>query len=260
MADDLVLVDRRDNGVVLLTLNRGSMNPLSNGLLAAIKQTASSLAHDATVKVVVVTGSERAFAAGADVKEFELTDSGARAVAQNFRDACDALAAIPRPVIAAISGFALGGGLEIALACDLRIASDSARVGQPEILLGIIPGGGGTQRLSRLVGPSRAKELIWTGRQVRADEALRLGIVDEVVPADELLARVLDFANDLASGAVAAMGLAKRAIDHGIDIALDDGLDIEADCFASSFETSDAEVGVASFIENGPGKATFRGV
>ena len=259
MPEDLVLVDRRDDGVVVLTLNRGSMNPLSNDLLAAITTTASALAQDASVKAVVLTGSERAFAAGADVKEFELSDSGARSVAANFRAACDALAAIPRPVIAAISGFALGGGLEIALACDLRIAADSARVGQPEILLGIIPGGGGTQRLARLVGPARAKELIWTGRQVRADEALRLGIVDEVVPAEELMGRALDFASELASGAVVAMGYAKRAVDQGIDADLEDGLDLEADCFAASFETSDAELGVASFLEHGPGKATFSG-
>ena len=258
-SEDLVLVDRRADGVAVITLNRGSMNPLSNALLDAITVAAQALAADSSVKAVVLTGSDRAFAAGADVKEFEVTDAGARAVADKFRAACDALGSIPRPVIAAISGFALGGGLEIALACDLRIASESARVGQPEILLGIIPGGGGTQRLARLIGPSRAKELIWTGRQVRADEALALGIVNEVVPADQLLARALDLASELAAGAVMAMGYAKRAIDEGIDASLDDGLDLEADCFAASFETSDAELGIASFIESGPGKATFTG-
>ncbi len=260
MTDDVLLVDRRDDGVVVLTLHRPPMNPLSGAVLRAVADAATRLASDPTVKAVVVTGSgERAFAAGADVKEFELTDAGARNVAADFRAACDALGAIPRPVIAAVNGFALGGGLELALACDLRFAADSARFGQPEILLGIIPGGGGTQRLARLVGPARAKELIWTGRQVKADEALALGIVDAVVPAAELLDHVLAFASGLAAGAVVAMGEAKRAIDRGLDGSLDAGLDLEADAFAATFGTEDAATGVASFVEQGPGKAQFRG-
>ncbi len=168
--------------------------------------------------------------------------------------------AIERPVIAAIRGYALGGGLELALACDLRIASDNARLGQPEILLGIMPGGGGTPRLARLVGPARAKELVWTGRQVRAEEALALGIVDEVVAgADGALDRALEFAGELARGAVVAMGAAKRSIDGAFGRSLGEALDLEADCFARSFDTEDAHTGVASFLEHGPGKATFAG-
>jgi enoyl-CoA hydratase len=255
----LLLHDRRPDGVVLLTLNRPPMNPLSSILLGAITETAHALAADSTVKAVVVTGSDKAFAAGADVKEFEPNARSARLVAAGFRDAGDALGAIARPVIAAIRGYALGGGLELAMACDYRVAADTARLGQPEIMLGIIPGGGGTQRLARLVGPSRAKELIWSGRQVRAEAALAMGLVDEVVPSHEVLDHALALAAHFASGAVVAMGLAKRAVDGGYDRPLAQALDLEAAAFAESFDTTDAALGIASFVEHGPGKAKFTG-
>jgi enoyl-CoA hydratase len=248
-----------DDGVALLTLDRPPLNALSASLLAALAQRAHAIATDPTVKAVVITGNDRAFAAGADVTEFSPDRESARLVAASFRTACDAVAAIDRPVIAALRGYALGGGLEVALACDLRVAADSARVGQPEILLGIIPGGGATQRLARLVGAGRAKELIWSGRQVRADEALAIGLVDKVVPADEVLDAALRWARSLASGAVVAMGLAKRAIDDGLEGTLAAGLDVEADRFADSFATNDAATGIASYLESGPGKATFSG-
>ncbi len=185
MTDELVLREDHGDGVVALRLNRPPMNPLSQALLTAIGDAAEALANDPRVKAVVVFGSEKALAAGADIKEFGDQDA-ARAIGATFRRAFDAVAAIPRPVIAGIRGFALGGGMELALACDLRIAADTARLGQPEILLGIIPGAGGTQRLPRLIGPARAKELIWSGRQVKAPEALAIGLVDRVVPAEEL--------------------------------------------------------------------------
>jgi enoyl-CoA hydratase len=258
MNEPLVLVEAHPNGVALLRLNRPPLNPLSHALLTALTAEARAVAGDSEVKAVVVAGSDRAFAAGADIDEFG-TAEDARTVSHNFRAACAALGAIPRPVIAAVSGFALGGGLELALACDLRIAADSARLGQPEILLGIIPGGGGTQRLARLVGPARAKELIWSGRQVRADEALAIGLVDRVVPAAELEAAALGWAGEFAAGAVAAMGLAKRAIDHGLDGSLDAGLREETAAFAEVFATEDAATGIASFKAIGPGKASFRG-
>ncbi len=258
-SDDLVLLERHDNGVCVLTLNRPPMNPLSSAVLQRITELAQQLAVDAAVKAVVITGSDRAFAAGADVNEFELTESGARVVAANFRAACDAIAAIPRPVIAAVQGFALGGGLELAMACDIRVGGENTRVGQPEILLGIIPGGGGTQRLARIVGASRAKELIWTGRQVKAPEALAIGLLDEVVANDAVVARALELGAQLSAGPSAAIGLAKRAINEGLNLDLAAGLDLEADCFAGSFETEDAKSGVASFVEHGPGKATFTG-
>ena len=258
MADELVLREDHPNGVVALRLNRPPMNPLSRALLTAIGDSAEQLRADASVKAVVVFGSEKAFAAGADIKEFGGPDD-ARVIGATFRRAFDGLAAIPRPVIAGVRGFALGGGMELALACDLRVAADTARFGQPEILLGIIPGAGGTQRLPRLVGPARAKDLIWSGRQVKGEEALAIGLVNRVVPVDEVEVAALAWACELASGAVAAMGLAKSAIDDGLDRSLSDGLHLEADAFVDVFGTTDAQVGVASFLEHGPGQATFSG-
>jgi len=257
MADDLVLTERGDDGVATITLNRPPMNALSQALLAELADAAGALGGAPDVKAVVVRSEGKAFAAGADIGEFD--DAGAARIAAGFRTAFDAVAAIPRPVIAAIGGFALGGGLELAMACDLRIMSERARVGQPEILLGIIPGAGGTQRLTRLVGPARAKELVWSGRQVGAEEALTIGLVDRVATPEQLDGAAREWARELARGAVVAMGLAKRAIDGGLDGPLAAGLDLERDAFVDSFATEDAAVGVASFLEHGPGQATFRG-
>ena len=258
LTERLILVERHPDGVALVRLNRPPLNALSQALLGELADTARALAAEAELKAVVVGGSEKALAAGADIEEFTHVDAP-RTINAIFREAFDALAAIPRPVIAAIRGYALGGGLELALACDLRVASVSARLGQPEILLGIIPGAGGTQRLSRLLGPARAKDLIWSGRPVRADEALAIGLVDRVVPAEEVEANALEWAASLARGAVVAIGLAKRAIDQGLDGSLADGLDLEAAAFVAAFDTDDATEGVQSFLEHGPGKATFSG-
>jgi enoyl-CoA hydratase/carnithine racemase len=259
----LVVVERRDDGVAVLRLDNPKVNALSTTLLGQLADAAEDLTDDPP-GAVVVTGGDRVFAAGADISEFASGDevidpSRAGEIGGAFRRALDAVAAIPRATVAAVAGFALGGGCELALACDLRIASDRAKLGQPEILLGIIPGGGGTQRLARLVGPARAKDLILTGRQVRADEALAMGLVDEVVPADELHDRALAKAAELAAGAVVAQGLAKRAIDRGLDITLGGGLDLEQQLFAEVFATRDARTGVQSFLAEGPGKARFDG-
>jgi enoyl-CoA hydratase len=162
-------------------------------------------------------------------------------------------------VIAAVSGYALGGGCELALACDYRIASTKAVFGQPEILLGIIPGGGGTQRLARAVGAARAKELMVTGRQVKADEALRIGLADEVVSPEALHERALEFAAELAKGAVQAQALVKRAVDEGLETDLGAGLRLEQGLFELVFHTDDSRLGVASFLAEGPGKAEFTG-
>jgi enoyl-CoA hydratase len=216
------------------------------------------LTGDDDVKAVVVTGSDRAFAAGADIDEFG-DGEAARQIGIAFREAFDAIAAMPRPVIAAIGGYALGGGLELAMACDLRVAGERARVGQPEILLGIIPGAGGTQRLPRLVGAARAKELVWSGRQVKSEEARAIGLVDRVVPDDEVVDAARTWAAALGAGAVVAMGLAKRAIDDGLGVPLGEGLDLEARAFVDVFDTDDARIGVQSFREHGPGKAEFTG-
>jgi enoyl-CoA hydratase/carnithine racemase len=253
----LVRVDRRGDGVAVITLDNPKVNALSQALLGQLEAAATDLTVDPP-GAVVVTGGDRLFAAGADISEFGGPDE-ARLVGGSFVRAFDALAAIPRCVIAAVSGFALGGGCELALACDVRIAGERAKFGQPEILLGIIPGGGGTQRLARLVGASRAKEMVLTGRQVGAEEALRIGLVNEVVPNEQLHERALALAAELAAGAVVAQGLAKRAIDEGFDGPLSAGIELEQQLFAEVFATEDAGIGVASFLEHGPGRASFVG-
>lgn len=254
---ELVEVERSDDGVAYVRLRNGKVNSLSSAVLRRLHEVAADLTADPP-GAVVVTGSDRIFAAGADISEFAGPDE-ARVIGRLFVDALGAIAAIPRVVIAAVSGPALGGGCELALACDLRIASSTARFGQPEILLGIIPGGGGTQRLARLVGPSRAKDLVLSGRNVAADEALRIGLVDEVVDADGFATRVHEVAAKYATGPVQAHAIAKRVIDAGLDTTLEAGLEIEQDGFAEVFATEDARLGVASFLENGPGKAVFTG-
>ena len=256
-SDGLVLVDRRDDGVAVITLNHPKVNALSSALLVELRAAAEGLRADPP-GAVVVTGGDRIFAAGAEITEFGGPVEAAR-IGGLFVEALDAVAAIPRMVIAAVSGYALGGGCELALACDMRFASSRAKFGQPEILLGIIPGGGGTQRLTRLVGPSRAKDMILSGRQVGPEEALAFGLVDRVVEPAELLDAALTYAAELAGGAVAAQGLAKHAIDAGLQTDLDAALQIEQEAFVEVFRTEDSQIGVASFLEHGPGQATFTG-
>lgn len=254
---ELVLLERRADGVAVVTLNNPKVNALSTALLAELAAVAGDLTANPP-GAVVITGGERLFAAGADIGEFAGRAEAER-IGAAFHTALDAVAAIPRMVIAAVSGFALGGGCELALACDYRLAGEKAVFGQPEVLLGIIPGGGGTQRLSRLVGAARAKMLMATGRQVRADEALRIGLADEVVPNDELHARALALAAELAAGAVQAQALIKRAVDVGVDGDLGAGLALERELFAAVFDTADSQIGVESFKADGPGKAQFTG-
>lgn len=254
---EFVHLERRSDGVAVLRLDRPKANALSVALLSELEELALELRRD-PAGAVVVWGGERMFAAGADISEFGGPAEASR-VGGHFRAALDALAAIPRATIAAVNGFALGGGCELALACDFRVMAENARFGQPEILLGIIPGGGGTQRLPRLVGTSRAKELILTGRQVAAEEALRIGLADRVVPAEAVLDTAVAWAGELARGPVVAHGLAKRAIDLGMDGPLPDGLQFEQELFSEVFGTEDAQIGVRSFLEHGPGKATFTG-
>ena len=268
--DDSTLVglERRNDGVALVQLDNGKMNTLSEELLRQLAGVATSLLEDPP-GAVVITGGDRVFAAGAEISEFlDRADDRPSAVrpaehlgayGRTFLDAFDAVAAIPRATIAAVHGFALGGGCELALACDFRMCADSARWGQPEILLGIIPGGGGTQRLARLVGPAVAKDLIFSGRQVKAEEALAIGLVDAVEPDDELVDAAIARAARLASGAAAGQGLAKAAIDQGLDGPLAAGLALEQELFVESFATDDAEIGINSFLDDGPGQAEFTG-
>ena len=255
--EGLVLVESPLPGVFVLTLNAPKVNALSTAMLSRIHY----LATDLTIlnaRAVVITGGDRLFAAGADISEFGGPEDAAR-IGASFHAALNAVAALPCFTIAAVSGFALGGGCELAMACDYRIASTKAVFGQPEILLGIIPGGGGTQRLPRLVGASRAKEIMVTGRQVKADEALNIGLANEVVEPDALLARALELANSVASGATVATGLIKRAVDEGMQTEVAQGLALELELFEEVFHSTDSQIGVASFLESGPGKASFTG-
>lgn len=244
--------------VAVVHLDRPKMNVLSRAMQDEIASIAHELAADSNVRAIVFYGGEKTFAAGADVKEMVNWDRDtAHAQAPSLQAAFNAVAAIPVPTIAAISGYALGGGFELALACDLRIAAEDATVGQPEILLGIIPGAGGTQRLARLIGESRAKDIILTGRFVAAAEALSLGMVNEVVPAEHLFERALALAEQLSRGPRQAMVAAKRAIEQGLEQSLDLGLVVEQRAFADLFGTPDQIVGMQSFVEQGPGRAQF---
>ncbi len=255
--ETFVTLERGDDNVAVIRLDRPKANALSTALLGQLADAADALCADPP-GAVVVWGGERIFAAGADISEFGGPDEAKR-IGATFLRALNAVAAIPRPTIAAIVGFALGGGCELALACDLRVGAETAKLGQPEILLGIIPGGGGTQRLARLVGPARAKDIIFTGRQVTAEEALRIGLLDRVVPKEEVFATAHALAVQLAAGPGVALGYAKQAIDEGLDGDLGDGLVLEQRLFVDVFATLDAVAGVESFLANGPGKAIFRG-
>jgi enoyl-CoA hydratase/carnithine racemase len=254
---ELVLLERRDDGVAVITLNNPKVNALSQEVLAALHDVVADLMADLP-GAVVITGGERIFAAGADISQFGGAAEADR-IGRGFHRSLDAVAALPRFTIAAVSGYALGGGCELALACDYRIAGDRAVFGQPEVLLGIIPGGGGTQRLPRVVGASRAKEMMITGRQVRADEALRIGLADEVVESAQLHVRALELAGEVSRGATIAQALIKKAVDQGLSSPLHDGLVLERRLFTESFHSDDSRIGVQSFLEHGPGKADFTG-
>ncbi len=237
-----------DDAVALITLNRPPVNALNAVLIADINE-AVKLAEDPVVRAVVITGAPH-FAAGADISGFQKAfDEGSRdRQASGLTGVVARLANLEKPTIAAVNGFALGGGLELAMGADFRYLAEGAKVGQPEILLGIIPGAGGTQRLARLVGPQRCKELCITGRHVRADEALRLGIADKVVPDDDLLDVALTDARGFASGPTQAYAAVKRAVSRGFDRPLEEGLAIEAEQFSKVFISQDARIGVAAFL------------
>lgn len=244
-----------------IRLDRPPMNALNKQIERELKEVAAEAAERSDVRAVIVSGGEKVFAAGADIKQ--MADMSAGDMLDKEQDglsaAMTAISRIPKPTVAAITGYALGGGLELALACDRRVLGDNAKVGQPEILLGVIPGAGGTQRLARLVGPSKAKDLIYTGRFVGAQEALEMGLVDEVVPADEVLPAAQRWVEQFSGGAARALAAAKAAIDGGLEVDLDSGLRLETQAFAALFATEDQKIGMRSFIENGPGKAEFTG-
>ena len=247
-------------GVGTIRLDRPKMNAISLQVQAELRAAAAEATERDDVKAVVLYGGERVFAAGNDVKEMvDLSYADMVRLSGSVQSAVTAVAEIPKPVVAAITGYALGGGCELALAADLRIAADNATLGQPEVLLGIIPGAGGTQRLSRLVGPSKAKDIIFTGRFVKADEALAIGLVDRVVPAESVYDEAVAWARQFSGAASLAVRAAKEAIDRGLDVDLTSGLELERLQFAGLFATEDRSAGMQSFVDNGPGKAEFEG-
>src|SRR6476646_10172758 len=237
-------------GVGTIRLDRPPMNALDVATQDRLKELAEEATRREDVRAVIVYGGEKVFAAGADIKEMQNMDHAAMVLrARALQESFTAVARIPKPVVAAVAGYALGGGCELALCADFRVAGDNAKLGQPEIQLGVIPGAGGTQRLPRLVGPARAKEIIFTGRFVGAQEALAIGLVDRVVPADEVYAAAVELARQFVGGPGLALRAAKEAIDAG--------LELERLQFACLFATDDRRAGMESFVEHGPGKATF---
>ena len=248
------------DGVGTIRLDRPKMNALNVAMQEEIRAAATEASERDDVRAVVLYGGERVFAAGADIKEMadmSYVDMVRRSGA--LQSSFTAVARIPKPVVAAVTGYALGGGCELALCADVRIAAEDAALGQPEILLGVIPGAGGTQRLTRLVGPSRAKDIIFTGRFVKADEALTIGLVDKVVPAAEVYDEARGLGAQLRNAAAYALRAAKEAIDRGLETDLETGLEIERQQFAGLFATEDRDIGMRSFVEDGPGKARFLG-
>jgi len=246
--------------IATIRLDRPKMNALSAQVQDEIAEAAATVSADSGVAAVVLYGGERVFAAGADIKEMaDMSYPQMAARSGALQASLTAVARIPKPVVAAVTGYALGGGLELALCADFRVLGESAKVGQPEILLGIIPGAGGTQRLPRLIGPAKAKDLIFSGRHVAAAEALAIGLADKVVPDAEVYSAACSLVAQYAGGPSLALRAAKQAVDGGLEVDLATGLEIERLQFAALFATEDQKAGMRSFLENGPGKATFSG-
>lgn len=248
------------DGIAVLRIERPKMNALNEEVQEGLAAAALDLSRDDAVRAVIVYGGEKVFAAGADIKEMR-TAGYAEMVkrAGRLQDCFAAVAAIPVPTVAAVAGYALGGGCELSMTCDFRVAASDAKLGQPEILLGIIPGAGGTQRLTRLVGPAKAKDLVFTGRMIDAQEALAIGLVDELCEPGAVLEAAKKKVAPFVNGPRLALRAAKASIDQGLQVDLATALRIESTQFAGLFATKDQQIGMDSFVENGPGKAQFSG-
>ncbi|WP_432843683.1 enoyl-CoA hydratase/isomerase family protein [Dactylosporangium sp. CA-092794] len=247
-----------DGGIATIRLDRPPMNALNIQVQEELRAAAREASEREDVRAVVLYGGEKVFAAGADIKEMAgmgYAEMAARAGA--LSSALDAIARIPKPVVAAITGYALGGGCELALTADWRVTAEDAKLGQPEITLGVIPGAGGTQRLSRLVGPARAKDLIMSGRFVTAPEALAMGLVDRVVPAEQVYEAAVALVKPYVTAPALALRAAKLAVDGGLEMDLASALALESQLFAALFGTEDKAEGMAAFVEKR--KPTFKG-
>ena len=247
---EFVSVEVADTGVATLRLDRPKVNALNEQLASEIGEAVDALRTDESARAVVLWGGERVFAAGADIKEMEGQDATRmyRYIGR-FQDVFTRLEELPQPTIAAINGYALGGGCELAMSCDFRICAEDSQLGQPEIKLGVIPGAGGTQRLPRLVGPSKAKEIIFSGRFVGAEEAERIGLVDKVVPAGDVYSSAVEMAESFARGPAVALMAAKQAIHNGLETDIRTGLLIERQAFAALFATEDQKIGMRAFVD-----------
>ena len=243
------LIVRKEDGIGWLKMNRPPMNALNTELVLELERAMDWFAAQDDVLVVILYAEGRMFVAGADIAEMSaFTPMQARAFAQNGHRALGKMSAIEKPVIAAVNGFALGGGCEIALACDIRVLADTVKIGQPEVSLGLIPGFGGTQRLARLVGPGIAKELIFTGDAIDASEALRIGLANKVVPADKLMETVMDMAKKIAGRGPTAVKYAKACINRGLDVDLATGNSYEVETFGMCFSTGEPAIGTSAFL------------
>ncbi len=274
----------KGGGIATIRIDRPKMNAINIEILDGILEASEAIAADSDVRAVVVWGGPHIFAAGADITafsvlepaaakslsreillldkserpEFTVSAEGARKLSRKFNDAFLAIENLPQISVSAVNGFALGGGMELAMATDFRVAASNAVLGQPEILLGLIPGGGGTQRLPRLVGITKAKEIIYSGRNVYAEEAKEIGLVSSVHPPERTYDAAVEMAAGFASGP-AALRMAKRAIMDGMELPLASALEFEIEDFGACFDTDDVTIGVASFLNRGPGKAVFTG-
>lgn len=245
-----IMVDK-EGGVGIVKMNRPTaMNALNSETLGELKEAFAQLKDDDGVKVIIITGEGKAFVAGADIAEMkDMTGEQAREFSQAGQKVFNEIARMKKPVIAAVNGFALGGGCELAMACDIRIASDKAKLGQPEVNLGVIPGFAGTQRLARLVGAAKAKELIFTGDMVDAQTALSIGLVNQVVPVEQLMDVCMGMASKIASKGPVAVKLAKKVINQGVEEKLDKGSEYETDEFGECFAKGEAKEGMTAFLE-----------
>jgi enoyl-CoA hydratase len=246
MAYENIILEKEEN-IAVITFNRPeAMNALNNRTRVEFREAMADVAADDNIKVLILTGNGKAFVAGSDIKEFNKTTPYA---AHNILRLGEMVEKLEKPVIAAVNGFCLGGGCEIAMGCDIIIASEKARFGQTEINIGIIPGGGGTQRLQRLIGVCRAKELIFTGDIIRAEEADRIGLVNRVVAMDELMPAAREMARKIAAKSAAALKLAKAAINRGMQTNLESGLKYEYELYSLALSLEDKVEGVNAFLE-----------